>query len=138
MILFASILNAHFLAFIAKKTDHAVLVIGYGEENETPYWIIKNSWGTLWGDDGFMKISMKNDLCGVLNNGPLMVSVGGWINETVGYPFEKLKKQTHNEDVSQNKQFHTNQAADENEIFDLFTRPDHVTSYIKSFNREKA
>ncbi|EFJ33823.1 hypothetical protein SELMODRAFT_406652 [Selaginella moellendorffii] len=40
--------------------DHVVLVIGYGTEGGMPYWIIKNSWGTSWGEDGFMKIEKKD------------------------------------------------------------------------------
>ncbi|EFJ34181.1 hypothetical protein SELMODRAFT_83797, partial [Selaginella moellendorffii] len=43
--------------------NHAVLVIGYGTED----WIIKNSWGTSWGEDGFMKIEKKDGegMCGM-------------------------------------------------------------------------
>ena len=37
---------------------HSVCVIGYNTEGQTPYWIIKNSWGTDWGEDGFGKIKM--------------------------------------------------------------------------------
>jgi hypothetical protein len=51
-------------------TDHAVLVVGYGKENGVNYWIVKNSWSTLWGDKGYVKI--KEDLCGILNK-PVIV-----------------------------------------------------------------
>ena len=50
--------------------DHAVLVIGYGSENGTDYWLLKNSWGTGWGDKGLFKIVRTSDksvgICGVL------------------------------------------------------------------------
>ncbi|GAB4831391.1 hypothetical protein Ancab_005402 [Ancistrocladus abbreviatus] len=41
--------------------DHAVTVIGYGTTDDgTKYWLIKNSWGTSWGENGYMK--MKRDV----------------------------------------------------------------------------
>ena len=51
------------LCFSDNKTDHAVLLVGYGTENGTPYWSIKNSWSHNWGDNGFIKI--RHGLCGV-------------------------------------------------------------------------
>lgn len=50
----------------ASGINHAVVVVGYGSELGHKYWIVRNSWGTEWGEDGYIKFdaNTKNQ-CGI-------------------------------------------------------------------------
>lgn len=47
--------------------NHAVLAVGYGHDSESDldYWLVKNSWGTTWGDKGYFKIERGVNMCGI-------------------------------------------------------------------------
>jgi C1A family cysteine protease len=61
--------NGVFSGSCGTNVNHAVTVVGYGEEQGRKYWIVKNSWGKDWGEDGYMKIKRgtkdKRGECGI-------------------------------------------------------------------------
>lgn len=44
---------------------HAIKIVGWGVESNTPYWLVANSWNEDWGDNGYFKIKRGNNECGI-------------------------------------------------------------------------
>lgn len=47
------------------EANHWVLVVGFGEEGDDKYWIIKNDYGEEWGEKGYLKLERNKGMCGI-------------------------------------------------------------------------
>merc|ERR1739848_646330 len=71
-----------------KSLDHAVLAVGYDSSS----WKVKNSWGTGWGESGYIRLAM-GDTCGVLNNAVVALVSGSKESAAVSAsgPWDEIK-----------------------------------------------
>lgn len=50
----------------SSKVNHAVTIVGYGTENGKDYWIVRNQWGTTWGEAGYIRLPRGSNYCALM------------------------------------------------------------------------
>lgn len=67
----------------ASELDHCVQLVGFDQTGSTPYWILRNSWNTDWGEAGFMRLAMGKNLCGVADEATIVHVAGAEASRTM-------------------------------------------------------
>ena len=79
---------------------HEISIVGYGEEKGTPFWLVRNSWGTHWGEDGFMKIVRGKNNMAIESDCAWATPLDTWTDKKTHVTTEKEKtdpaNDTHN------------------------------------------
>jgi len=52
----------------ADYQDHCVMAVGFNSTAPTPYWIVRNSWSTTWGEQGYIYLEMAENTCGLADD----------------------------------------------------------------------
>merc|ERR1711991_391345 len=82
--------------YLGLSLNHAVLLVGYGQDDGGEHWIIQNSWGTKWGDNGFAKIRITE------GSGVLGCQLYG-VNPTWSKRNKPMKKKLRKRRIRKNK-----------------------------------
>ncbi|KAL6583825.1 hypothetical protein OROMI_003114 [Orobanche minor] len=64
------------------NTNHTVLLVGYGSRDGVKYWIVQNSWGEDWGDEGYMLLRRSNET----RFGQCFIAADAWRPVILGPP----------------------------------------------------
>lgn len=52
----------------ADSQDHCVMATGFNTKAATPYWIVRNSWASTWGEEGYIYLEMAKNTCGLADD----------------------------------------------------------------------
>jgi C1A family cysteine protease len=52
----------------AEYQDHCVMATGFNTTAPTPYWIVRNSWASTWGEEGYIYLEMAENTCGLADD----------------------------------------------------------------------
>jgi cathepsin X len=82
------------------NVTHEISIVGFGEENGTPYWMIRNSWGTHWGMQGFMKLVRGKNNLAIESDCAWATPTDTWTNTETHITTDAEKNDPNNNDTN--------------------------------------
>jgi len=95
---FQSYMSGVLTGYCGTSLDHGVLVVGYGTSSGTDYWKVKNSWGSSFGEAGYIRLTRQGDMCGILDDASYPVVNAGPNYVVMWNKFKEAYGKTYNGD----------------------------------------